>query len=121
MAKRAGQVNYKDLKTLIGKSVRVVIDRPLGSMHPKHGFLYEANYGYVEGITAPDGEEADAYVLGVKEPLKEFRGMCIALIHRTDDDDDKLVVVPEGMKLSDEEIRKQTHFQERFFKSVILR
>lgn len=112
---------YDNIRSLIGKKVRVVIDRPLGSMHPKHGFLYEVNYGYIEGIMAPDGEEVDVYVIGVSEPLKEFTGRCIAIIHRTNDYDDKLVVVPDGIELTDEQIKNLTYFQEKFFNSVIVR
>jgi len=63
----------------------------------------------------------DAYVLGVFEPLEEFKGRCIAVIHRLDDDDDKLIVVAEGIQYSDDQIRALTEFQERFFKSIILR
>jgi inorganic pyrophosphatase len=93
----------------------------LGSRHPKWGFVYPVNYGYLPGVIAPDGRGLDAYVLGVDEPLDEFTGRCIAIVHRLDDDDDKLVAVPEGMALTDNEIRAQTHFQEQFFKSQILR
>ena len=103
------------------KSVRIVIDRPLGSRHPEHGFLYLANYGFVPGTHAPDGEELDAYVLGIFEPLAEFEGRCIAVIHRLDDDDDKLVLAPAGKEYSDDQIRALTEFQERFFFSVIVR
>src|SRR5512139_203196 len=85
------------------RPVLVHIDRPLGSRHPEHGFVYEVNYGYVPGTLAPDGEPLDAYVLGVNEPLQEFSGTCIAYIHRLDDDDDKLVVVPHGVEFADEE------------------
>jgi len=105
----------------LGKIVTIKIDRPLHSKHPKHGFIYEANYGFVPGTKAPDGEELDAYVLGVNEPVKEYTGRCIAIIHRTNDDDDKLIIVPDGIELSDEEIQKATHFQEQFFKSEIIR
>lgn len=48
------------------------------------------------GETAPDGEDLDAYVLGVDRPLDIFRGLVIAVIHREDDVEDKLVVAPEG-------------------------
>ena len=106
----------------LGKTVAVKIDRPLGSTHPKWESKYPVNYGFVPGTKAPDGEEIDAYVLGVSGPLKEFSGRCIAVIHRTNDDDDKLVVVPEGSpEISDEEIRLATDFQEKFFKSEIIR
>ena len=102
--------------------VDVIIDRPLNSLHPKHGFRYEANYGFMPNTTAPDGEEIDAYVLGVEKPLEKFHGKCIAVIHRTNDNDDKLVVIPKDMgNISDEEIKKSTHFQEQYFESVIMR
>ena len=107
--------------SFIGRRVQVVIDRPLGSHHPSHGFLYPVNYGYLPGMPAPDGEDLDAYVLGVDQPLERFEGQCIAVIHRLDDDDDKLVVVPVGLSLSDDEIREQTNFQEQFFSSILIR
>lgn len=105
----------------IGKKVFVKIDRPLNSKHPKHGFLYPVNYGFVPNTVSGDGEELDAYVLGVNEPLETFSGQCVAVIHRTDDDDDKLVVIPEKTVISDEEIEKQTAFQEQWFHHVLLK
>jgi len=115
--------SIKDLYTqYLGKTVQVVMDRPLGSNHPKHGFKYEVNYGFIPDTKAPDGEEIDAYVLGVDIPLDKFSGKCIAVIHRLDDDDDKLIIIPKDMKeISDEEINKQTNFQEQFFESIIIR
>jgi len=108
-------------KNYLGKEVAVIIDRPLGSKHPKHGFTYEANYGYVPKTKSPDGEELDVYYLEIDKPIKKAKGICIAIIHRTDDDDDKLIVVPKGSKLSNEEIEKQTEFQEKWFKHIIIR
>lgn len=105
----------------LGKKVTVTMDRPLGSKHPKWGFIYQVNYGYIPNTIAPDGAELDAYFLGTNESLEEATGTCIAVIHRLDDDDDKLVVVPEHINLSDEAILAAVHFQEHFFKSAILR
>ena len=106
----------------LGKSVTVTIDRPLGSRHPQYqDMVYAVNYGYVSSVTAPDGEDLDAYVLGISEPLISFTGQCIAIIHRLNDQDDKLVVVPEYQYFSDTEIKKITHFQEKFFESTIIR
>ncbi len=110
-----------DNKKYIGKIVKVIMDRSLGSKHPKHGYEYPVNYGYIPNTVSGDGEELDAYVLGVNEPLNEFEGEVIAIIHRINDNDDKLIVVPHGIRLDDEEIKKQTHFQEQWFKSIILR
>ena len=105
---------------MLGKSVKVIVDRPLGTYHPKYKDLYyPVNYGYIEGIIAPDGEEQDAYILGVNEPIKEFYGKVIAIIHRFDDVEEKWVVVPENLSLTKDEIMRQVHFQERFFKTEI--
>lgn len=97
------------------------MDRPMGSKHPKHGFVYPVNYGYIPNTISGDGEELDAYVLGELKPLDEFDGIVKAIIHRTNDDDDKLVVMSEGKNYSDEQIRALTEFQERFFASEIIR
>jgi len=114
-------VNMKNSLNLIGQEVNVVIDRSLGSKHPKHGFIYEVNYGYIPNTESADGEELDAYVLGIDKPITKTRGVCIAVIRRTDDDDDKLIVTQEGKDFSDSEIEKLTEFQEKWFKHVILR
>ena len=105
----------------IGQIVRVKIDRPLGIKHPKHGFEYPVNYGFVPFTTSGDGEELDAYVLMPDEPLNEFEGRCIAVVHRLDDDDDKLIVVPEAYDLADEQIEEEIAFQEKWFKHVLIR
>lgn len=105
----------------LGEIVKVEIDRPLGGKHPKHGFAYELNYGFVPNTLAPDGEELDAYVLGVDVPVEYFEGRCIAIIHRLNDNDDKLIVAPDGINYSDEEIMRQCDFQEKYFECVIVR
>lgn len=108
-------------KEYIGKVVNVKIDRPFGSNHPKHGFIYPVNYGYVPNTISGDGEELDCYVLGVFEPVDEFSGKCIAVIHRTNDNDDKLIVVPDDKNYSDDAINALVEFQERFFEHIIIR
>ncbi len=108
-------------KEQLGKIVQVTMDRPLGSTHPKHGFVYDVNYGYIAGIKAPDGEDLDAYFLGVDTPIQTGEGVCIAIAHRRDNDDDKLIVAPEGKTMTDEEILSAIHFQEQWFDTVIVR
>ena len=105
---------------MIGNKVKVIVDRPLGTYHPKYkDIFYTLNYGYVEGIIAPDGEEQDAYVLGVDKPLKEFTGVVVAVIHRLNDVEDKWIVAPEGIEFTKEEIMKEVEFQEKYFKTEI--
>ena len=106
---------------MLGKTVTVIIDRPLGSYHPKHkDIYYSINYGYIPGIISPDGEEQDAYVLGIDRPIKEFTGTVIAIIHRFDDVEEKWVVTPENMTFSKEEIEEKVAFQEKYFKHEII-
>ena len=108
-------------KEYLNKEITIKIDRPFGSKHPKHGFIYPVNYGYVPNTISGDGEELDAYLLGVFEPVEEYKGKCIAIIHRTNDDDDKLVVVPVEKNYTDDQIDALTEFQEAYFKHIIIR
>jgi len=121
MSEKINTESFKLAESFLNKEVDVLIDRPLGSLHPKHGFKYEANYGYIKDIKAPDGEDLDAYFLGVSSPIESGKGKVIAIIHRLKDDDDKLVVVPEGTHMTDEKIEKAVNFQEKWFKHIIVR
>lgn len=115
-------MGFSNAKDFLGKSVKVKMDRPLHTKHPKYGWEYKLNYGFIPDTKSLDGEELDAYVIGVDEPVDEFEGICVAIIHRIDDDDDKLIVVPSRQtNISDEEIRQKTHFQEQWFTSEVIR
>lgn len=105
----------------LDKTLEVTIDRPIGSKHPKHGFIYPLNYGYVPNTISGDGEELDCYILGIYEPIEAFKGKCIALIHRLNDNDDKLIIVPKNKSFSNNEIQVLTEFQEQYFQSEIIR
>lgn len=106
---------------MIGEIVKVIVDRPLGSYHPQYqNHYYPVNYGYIEGIIAPDGEEQDAYILGVHAAVEEFTGKIIAIIHRYDDIEEKWVVAPDNMNFTEEEIMEQVQFQEQYFKCKII-
>ncbi len=109
------------VKDYLNKIVNVIIDRPLGSKHPKYGFVYPVNYGFIPNTISGDNEEIDAYILGVNSPIKSFKGKVIAIIHRLNDDDDKLIVTYENNNYTNEEIKNLTHFQEKWFKSIIIR
>ena len=111
------KVSYKDF---LGKKVKVVMDRQMGSKHPKWNFIYPINYGYVPNTISGDGEELDAYIVGIFEPVEEYEGKCIAAIHRLDDDDDKLVIAPEEKIYTKQQIEALVEFQERFFEHEII-
>ena len=101
------------IKDYIGKHVHVVIDRPIGYQHGD--ITYPINYGYIPGIIAGDGEEQDAYILGVNEPIAEFDGQVVAAIRRKNDCEDKLVVAPVGSVYHQGQIAEAVHFQEQYF------
>ena len=105
----------------LGRIVTVIVDRPLGSCHPKHPDIrYPINYGYIPGIPAPDGEEQDAYILGIETPVDRFTGRVTAVIHRLDDVEDKWVVTPEGTSFTQEQIEAAVRFQEQYFQSGVI-
>ncbi len=106
-------------KEYLGKKVKIIIDQPYGTYYKNA--LYTSNYGYVPNTKAPDGMELDAYFLGPKIPLKEAEGVCVAIIHRLEDDDDKLILVEDGKSLTDIEIEEAVNFREKFFKHIIVR
>ena len=101
----------------LGKTVHVVVDRPIGYRHGD--IVYPINYGYIPGMIAGDGEEQDAYILGISEPISEFDGQVVGAIRRKDDCEDKLVVAPFGTKYHQGQIAEAVCFQEQYFNSTV--
>ncbi|MEF2277927.1 inorganic diphosphatase [Deinococcus sp. YIM 134068] len=111
-----------DLTVYLGQRVRVVVDRPLGSVHPRWpDLVYPVNYGELPGTMSGDGAPIDVYLLGWTEPVREAEGVVVAVILRTDDVEDKLIVAREGTTWTDAEIMGAVFFQERFFDSRLVR
>ena len=110
-----------ELENYLNKEVTVFVDRPLGSVHPKHSdIIYPVNYGYINELIAPDSEQQDAYILGVSVPLKTFSGKVAAIIRRNNDIEDKLVIIPHNASISKSEIIEKTNFQEQYFDIQII-
>lgn len=106
----------------IGNDVEIRIDQPIGSYHPEYPHtIYLTNYGFVPNTISGDGEELDCYVLGEYKPLIEYKGKCIAVIHRLEEDDDKLIIVSKNKNFTNKEIKLLTDFQEMYFESIIIR
>ena len=119
--KKSARDHHTVNSSILGKEVKVTVDRPKGSFHPKHRNLYyPINYGYIEGIIAPDGEEQDVYILGVDHPVEEFRGRIIGIVYRQDDIEEKWVAAPEAMSFTREQIWEQIKFQEQYFQSELI-
>lgn len=106
------------IREMLGKTVRVTVDRPMGYDHK--GLLYPVNYGYIPGLMAGDGEEQDAYILGIHEPVSSFEGQVVGAIRRKNDVEDKLIVAPAGMVFHQGQIAEATRFQEQYFDTCIV-
>ena len=111
-------IEKHSIRHYLGQTVTVTVDRPIGYNHK--GILYAVNYGYLPGVLAGDGEDQDAYILGVSQPLTEFDGVAIGAALRKDDCEDKLIVAPAGMPFTLEEVRAAIHYQEQFFVSEVI-
>ena len=109
------------IQTYLGKSVDILIDRPIGFIHHTKGITlhYSINYGYLPGVMGGDGEDQDVYILGVDEPLERFTGRIIGVIRRKDDNEDKFVAAPEGMDFHQGQIAEAVHFVEKYFDSKV--
>lgn len=108
------------VRSYLGKTVAIRIDRPLGSTHPKHtDIVYPVNYGYIPNVFSGDGEELDVYLLGVNKPVFDYEGRVIGIAHREDDVEDKLIAAPAGMCFTKEQIEQAIYFQEQYFKTTI--
>jgi 8-oxo-dGTP pyrophosphatase MutT (NUDIX family) len=111
------EARKKILQDYMGKPVHVIVDRPIGYVHGE--ITYPINYGYLPGVLAGDGEEQDAYILGVDEPVSEFDGQVVGAIRRKNDCEDKLVVAPMGTVFHQGQIAQAVQFQEQYFVSTI--
>lgn len=108
------------VRSYLGKTVRIEMDRPIGTEHPKHpGLLYPINYGYIPGVYGGDGEELDVYLLGVDQPVTEYTARIIGIVHRHNDVEDKLVAAPLGMDYTKEQMEAAIHFQESYYDSEV--
>ncbi len=109
---------WQKMLDLMGKSVHVVVDRPIGYQHGD--INYPINYGYIPGLIAGDGEEQDVYILGIQNPIAEFDGKVVAAVCRRNDCEDKLVVAPAESRYHQAQIAQAVHFQEQHFSSRII-
>lgn len=105
----------------LGKQIDAEVDRPIGYVHVKGAktLVYPVNYGYIPGVLGGDGEELDVYFLGVDQPLERFSGKVIAIAHRADDVEDKLIACPMHTKLSPEQVCRGIYFQEKYYNTTI--
>lgn len=112
---------HAQVESYLGKTVKIEIDRPIGYVHHKgeKTLVYPINYGYIPGVLGGDGEELDVFLLGVDEPVSTYEGRIIGIVYRADDVEDKLVMAPDGVSFTAEEIARAVYFQEKYYKTTI--
>ena len=110
-----------DLRPYLGQTVTIEIDRPVGYVHVKgeKTLHYPINYGFIPGVLGGDGEELDVFLLGVDEPVETYTGRIIGIVFRADDVEDKLIMAPEGMSFTVEEMTAAVYFQEKYYDSRV--
>jgi len=122
LAKVLKEEKVIDYSGIIGQEVSGRIDRPLGSVHPKHpDIAYPVNYGYVQGVIGGDGQPQDIYYLGEDQAVDHFEGRVVGVIKRYNDLEDKWIVAKPGHSFSDQEILDLVDFQEQYFDSSLYR
>lgn len=112
---------HAQVESYLGKTVKIEIDRPIGYVHHKgeKTLVYPINYGYIPDVLGGDGEELDVFLLGVDEPVSKYEGRIIGIVYRADDIEDKLVMAPDGVSFTAEEIARAVYFQEKYYKTTI--
>jgi inorganic pyrophosphatase len=111
----------KLIRSWLGKTVTVTVDRPIGFHHVTKGIHldYTINYGFLPGVIGGDGEEQDVYILGISEPLETFTGRIIGVVRRKDDNEDKFIAAPEGLTFTAEQMKQEIFFVEKYFDSTV--
>ena len=111
----------KLIRSWLGKTVTVTVDRPIGFHHVTKGIHldYTINYGFLPGVIGGDGEDQDVYILGISEPLETFTGRIIGVVRRKDDNEDKFIAAPEGLTFTAEQMKQEIFFVEKYFDSTV--
>ena len=112
---------HAQVESYLGKTVTIGIDRPIGYVHHKGAktLVYPINYGYIPDVLGGDGEELDVFLVGVDTPVETYTGRIIGIAYRADDVEDKLIMAPEGVSFTAEEMARAVYFQEKYYKTTI--
>lgn len=94
---------------MLGKSVRVRVDIPLGTVCKETGLKYELNCGLAESFFNNELKQYTVYIMGVYRPIKSFDGRVIAVVHM-DDGTQRLVVAPNHRKFIIHDVRTALSF-----------
>lgn len=80
-----------------------------------------STYGELPGTQSGDGQPVNVYLLGWDTPVQLVWGEVTAVLLRTHDREDKLVVARAATVGTDKEIMQAGSVQERFFQTSLRR
>ncbi len=98
---------------MLGKYVRVRITNPIRSLNRQFGFVYQLNFGAIEGKKRYDSVSSGAYIMGINHPVRTFDGRVIAAIRRSDGSLPVYVVAPKHMRFISYQIEDAIAFAEK--------
>lgn len=105
----------------INQTVRIEINNSSIAKYYKVKNSFPINCGYVQDVLDGDGKQLECYIVGINEERKEFTGKCIAILHQFDNTQDKLIVAPNDIDYTDNQIREILKFKEKNYMNEIIR
>lgn len=106
---------WRALDALVAGS-EIVVDRPKGSRHPRHGFVYPLDYGYLKGTSSMDGEGVDLWLGSL--PGAPLVGMIVAVDLAKRDSEIKLLL---GLTGEEIETVRALHNESDCMKGLLVR
>ncbi len=103
---------------MLGKYVRVNVTNAINTQNETEGFIYELNYGRVEGHS-PAGNEQFAYIMGIDHPVRNFDGRVIAIVTRRNGEK-VWVVAPKSTRFIVNDVKPAIEFAEGTGKNYTL-
>lgn len=98
----------------IGKTFKVIINRPVGSEHPKYkNHFYPINYGCVDNFV--ENKEIEIYIIDSIEPLNEAIVKIIGIVFRKNDDEIKGIGIVGKDDYTINDIKNHILFQEQYY------
>ncbi|MGM9940698.1 MAG: GNAT family N-acetyltransferase [Bulleidia sp.] len=108
-------------RSLLGKTVQIIVDQPYGSLDLRTEGIRTCNVGYMkEEDVMEDREIIPAYVTGVHQPLETFTGVVIGLIYHKEDHLIRVIAAPHGMIIDRKQVISEIGMMEQYYESRMI-
>ena len=107
----------KNCASVIGSIVTVTVDRPMGSVHPKHrDIFYPISYGYLQDTASMDGDGIDLWLGSAEEKRLDAVILTVDLLKR--DSEIKLLI---GCTEKEKETILHFHNDSPYMKGMLIK